>query len=185
MKWVFRIFVVVVLLFILALLFLPGTIARPIAERVASNKMKVDVGIGGLSASVFSSSVGLSGLDVGNPEGFDSDKMMSVKEIKAQANIMSFLTSVIEIPSVNLDGLDMLIENKGFKNNVKTLMNNLKGEGGEGDAESSGEGKKFKIDKIVITNAKVTFKTGVVPAASVTIDELVVEDIGHFRGHGS
>ena len=179
MKKLLIILGVVVLLILIAVIFLPGPIARPVAQKVATSTLKVDVGIEKLTASLFSGSVGLAGLDVGNPEGFEKDFLTQISKIEVDAKITSFMGDTAVIENVLLEGMELNIESKGGKTNISALLKNL-----EGDSEASteeepeGEGMKFQIKLITLKDIKVVFSSAITGAVKLTITELQVKDVG-------
>ncbi len=187
-KWILRIFLILVVLIIVVVLFFLGPIVKPPATAVASSVMGVDVTMDKLSVSPLKGSVGLMSMRIGNPQGYETDHFVNLEKMSASSRITSFLGSVVSIKEVIIDGLSINIESKGGKTNMKVIMDNLdKSSGGAAtttDAPAE-EGKKFRIDRILLKNISVTLTTGVIKNIKLTVSELEVKNIGTDQDTGT
>lgn len=109
--------------------------------------------------------VALSGLHVGNPEGYKTDGLLDLGSIFVRLDNASLLTDTIVIKEIAIDGLVVTYE-KGLKNsNLGALIESLSA-GEEEEApekepeEKTGEekpAKKVVIEKLTITGSRMNF----------------------------
>ena len=177
-KWILRIGIVVFVLLVIVILFFLG----PVATSVGSSTMGVQVSMDSLSASPLKGSVGLDNLLVANPEGYESEFFINLKKLLAAARVTSFLGDTVKIRNVNVDELTIYIESKGGKTNLSKILDNLDKGGaestGEKDEEASSEGTNFVIEELRLTNIKVILMPEIIKKVSLTIGELVLNNIG-------
>lgn len=187
MKWVLRIAILLVIVVIAVLVFMPGPFVKPMATKVASNTLKVPVTMDKLSASLFGGRVGLAELEVGNPEGYSKPFLVRIGGLDVQARLMTFMGDVAEIPTIVIDGLHLIIESKGGKTNVNTILDNLSGgeEAPTEEPKDGGEGMKFKIGSIMLKNTVIEISTGVIDDIKLSVTELELKNIGTDKENGA
>lgn len=143
--------------------------------------------------SPFTGSGTLSGLFVGNPEGWKSDKAFSMAKVHVSVAPLSVLGDHIVIKDVFIDGPEFVYETKIISSNIKDLLNNIeKNLGTSSDtaagkpadsapAAKSGKPLKFEIKQFRLQNAKVTL--GVGPTAiTLPMPPLTLTDLGTKEG---
>jgi len=121
-------------------------------SRVLGVKMRLD----GASVSLLRGRIALKGLDIGNPEGFNSPDLVKADLIRVGAVTSSLFKNDIHLTEVTLDGPEFTYEYVNGKSNVQALLDKL-----ESGAKPKEEGKpkkepaRLKIDRLHITNAKI------------------------------
>ena len=79
------------------------------------------------------------------------------------------LGDTVQIREVKLDGINLVIEQKGLSNNLQDILKAIpSGSPGQRD-EAAGPGKKLRIDSLEITNVTVKVKLLPVPGKSDTV----------------
>ena len=141
-----------------------GPIIRIGVEQVGSRVLGVETQLDNASVSLLRGSICFSGLNVKNPEGFESPSFVKAKLIRAGADIGDLFKNEIHIREIILDGPEFTFEHTGDRSNVGVILDNLdrreKPEGKPGGREEKHverekEPRKLKIDLIRITNAKL------------------------------
>jgi len=140
----------------------------------------------GARVDVFKGNLAMIGLRLKNPEGYQQPHFFQMKRFDAALSMPSLLEDRVVIPSVKLDGLELLaesiIDKDGPRLNLLTIRNNLpaRGEGEKSSAEKSG--KKFVIEKLKVEGMKVTGVLTIPGGGSWPIDLDVppfeIEEIG-------
>ena len=148
----------------------------------SESALKVDCDLQEVDLSLLKGSLKLAGLKIGNPEGYNLKDMMVLDNASVKLNTSSLFSDTIVIENINLDGLHVTLEQKGFTNNLQDIMNNLpKVEEAEVQEDES-EGKNLKITKLTITNVTVTAKLlpvpGKVDAITFKLPTIEMDDIG-------
>lgn len=139
--------------------------------------------------SPLSGSGTLSGLFVGNPPGWKSDKAFYLGKVHVSVAPLSVLGDHIVVKDVLIDGPVFVYETRIVTSNIKELLANIEKITGDGSANKPGEtpttksGKpiKFEVKSFRLQNAKVTL--GVGPTAlTLPMPPLTLTDLGTKEG---
>ena len=138
-------------------------------EKVAPTITQTTVTLAGVKISVLTGSVGVNGLIVGNPEGYQTTQAISVGKAAVSVSPGSLLADKIVVRSIAIDAPEVTFEGSPFgENNLKKIMANVNSGAAASDAsaanattpsgkpaKSSGAAKKLQVDKLDITGIKV------------------------------
>ncbi len=116
----------------------------------------------------------LTGLHVGNPEGYKTDGLLDLGSVSVKLDRSSLLSDVVVIKEIAVAGLVVTYEKGLLNSNLGALIDQLsageKGTDEEKAAEKSeaedSAGKKVVIDKLTMTGSKMNFS--VTGAAALT-----------------
>lgn len=199
---------IAIVLFILFLLVVIGVV---IALSQIGTLVKVGVEKGGTYAlgtnttlekadiGLFSGKVGLTKLNIANPQGFKSPEFFSMGNGQVEVSLGSLSKDVIEVPLIKFDAIRVNLEKKEVASNYNVILENLKKATG-GDqpttdkpkpAEPAGESKKFIVKSIQIRDVKVhvdLLGTGgaadKLAEVNIPIDEVLLENVGTAENGG-
>lgn len=136
-------------------------------ETAGTKALNVGVSVGDADLSVLGGSVGFANLLIKNPPGYQHDKLLSLQDDHIAVGVKSLLKDVVKIKDIRLDGLDMILEQRGISsNNLQDVIKSIPS-GDEEAAEPSG--KKLHIDSLEITNLMVRVKPLPIPGKADTI----------------
>ena len=163
LKLVVLIVVIVLVAAVVVFHLFSGQIIKSGVKTAASNALKVGVDINDISLSILGGSVAIDGLIINNPPGYTYKNLLELNKTDIAVNIRSLMQDTVHIKEIKLDGMDLVIEQKGFSNNLQEIIKGLpsaKDQQGQPAA-----GKKLVIDDLEITNIRVKVKliTGTVP----------------------
>jgi hypothetical protein len=159
--------VIVLLILIVAGFYIFGERALKVGVEVAATKaLGVGVTIDDVALSLLRGSVGIDGLIVNNPPGYEYDNLLELNSTKVKVKVGELLGETAHIKDIKLDGINLVIEQKGLTNNLNTIIKSMPKEEKQA-AEPSG--KKLQIDNLEITNTKVKVKLLPVPGKVDTI----------------
>ena len=189
MKKVIRRIILAVLLFLVVCLVVAAltinSIAKAAVEKGGTYALGVPTSVDSISLSILRGRMKINGLRVANPEGFTSEHLMDSGLFHVELDPGSVLTDTVHIPIFTLDGLDVNIEQTLAGSNVSKILENLKrldtGDADEKKPKDKGEGKKFKIDRIVIKNVVAHFHMlgGLAPGPiTVKVPKIELTDVG-------
>ena len=190
MKWLKRILIVVVVLVVigaLAAYFGGNYAAKKGVEVGGTAALGVDTKIDSVSIGWFSSTVGMRGLSVGNPEGYKTDRLMALGEGKVSCNIGSLMSDEVQVSEILIDQPELTVELKmGLppKSNLGDLLSSLKGGEAAEPAEEEGAAseKKFKVDLIRINKTKVRFHMIGGKTADFVLPDIEMKDLKNADG---
>ena len=86
-------------------------------EAAASKTLNVAVTVDKVDLSILRGSLGLENLVIDNPPGYQYEKLLELTDAKVAVDIGSLLGDVVNIKEIRLDGLNLVIEQRGISNN--------------------------------------------------------------------
>ncbi len=149
-------------------------IAKEVIERGGTYAMQVDTTVEGVDIQLMSGNATMTGLNVANPAGFDSDHFMKLGSSSASVDLNSVNTDKIVFPEIRLSGIDVILDKGGNPSNYNTILNSLKRfESGEKTAPDSAEpGKSVIIRSLVIEDVNVRLAN--MPGVSMAVGDVAV-----------
>jgi hypothetical protein len=174
----------VVLVIIVAVILIAnlGKLVEAGVEKGGTLVLGVPTELDGASVSILAGSVGLDGLTLGSPKGFEAPEMFRLGHGHTKADLASLMSDEIVVREVVIDGPEIVFEFSGRKTNWGVLMERLRSEPTE---EEKKAGKKIRIDRIVFSNGKV--KLAGIPlagTAGIPLPDLEIRNLGAPDGTG-
>ena len=146
-----------------------GHLVKIGVETAATKALGVRVDIADVDISILGGSVEIEGLIVGNPAGYEHKNLLELGRARVAVNIGSMLGDTVQIKELKLDGINLVIEQKGLSNNLQDVIKAIpSGEPGQRE-EAAEPGKKLRIDELEITNVTVKAKLLPIPGKSDTV----------------
>lgn len=137
-------------------------------ETAASKSLNVGVSIDDVDLSILGGKIGFENLVIDNPPGYQHDKLLELGDARIAVDIGSLLTDTVNIKEIKLDGLNVVVEQKGLSNNLQDIIKAIPTKPEAKDEEKTA-GKKLHIDNLEITNTKVKVKLLPVPGKADTV----------------
>lgn len=153
-------------------------------ETVATKTLDVPVRVKDVDFGVIRGKFGFSGLLVDNPPGYQHDKLLELNNALIEVNVKSLLSDTVHMRKFKLDGVNVVLEQKGISNNINDILKALpKGDKPSEPAKpSEPSGKTLLIDRLEISNVTVKAKLLPVPGkadtVTLTLDPIVMNDLG-------
>lgn len=192
-KILLRLCIAVVALIIIAALaihfFLDGAIKSGV-QVVGSKMTKVDVKLDGVHLSLLSGSGKITGLVVGNPDGYKTPHAISVGTAALALKPGSLLADKLVISSIDVESPEITFEGGLTKDNLKQIEANLNettsssGAGGTTTVqgatpkEQKKANKKLEVDDFKITNAKLDVQISGVGEKTLTLKTIELSNLG-------
>ena len=149
-------------------------------EKGASSALKVGVTLEDASLSLLAGSVGLKGLVVDNPEGYQHEHFLELDSAKVDVAVGSLMSDTINIEKIHFDEMTVLIEQKGLSNNLKEILSSLPK--AEDKPKDEGPGKNLLISDLNLSNITVKVKLLPIPGQADTVTlklaPIVMKDLG-------
>jgi len=150
-------------------------------ESAATKTLDVGVTIDDVDLSIISGKVGFQNLAVSNPPGYQHEKLLELADARIAVQIRSLLSDMVNVRQIKLDGLNVVVEQKGLSNNLNDVIKNIPGEPDVEDQKQK-PGKKLHIDTLEITNTKVNVKLLPIPGKAdtltLTLPPIKMTDLG-------
>jgi uncharacterized protein involved in outer membrane biogenesis len=130
--------------------------------------------------SPLSGSGSLSGLVIGNPDGWSDNNLASLGHIHLDVAPMSLLGDTIVIEDMVIEAPEFRYETKLVASNVKDLLKNIEKiavAGTEEEAAEDSAEKRIAIKRFILRNGKVSIGTGDA-AVTVPLPDLELNDLG-------
>ena len=160
-----------------------GSILKTGIEAGASKALNVGVSLDKASLALFAGKVGLKGLVVNNPDGYESPNMLDLGSAAVDVGVGSLLSDTVVIEDMKFDNITLMIEQKGLTNNLQEVINSLPTkDAGETKTEDESAGKKLNITNLEITNINVKVKllpvTGMADTITFPLDSIQMQNLG-------
>ena len=155
---------ILVVVVVVAIGFFAESVLKSRIEAAASKALGVEVSIGDIDLSLFQGKLGLENLVIKNPERYEHDKLLELKDGKIAVAIKSLLGDVVNVREIKLDGANLVLEQRGISsNNLQDVIKSIK------EQESKPSGKKLHIRTLEISNVTVKVKVLPIPGKVDTV----------------
>lgn len=163
-----------------------NSIAKSAVEKGGSYAMGVPTTLSSANVGVFSGEFSMSGLRVANPQGFPGPHFLTLGDGEVAVSLGTLQQETVELPRLTLDAIDVRLEKKGGQSNYQVILANLKKlSGPEKKPAPEGEGKKFVINELAITDVTVHVDMleapggiGQLAKVTVPIEEIRLQNVG-------
>lgn len=175
--------VAIVLLLLLAggawfLYFNLNTIVARIIVDVGSEATQTKVSVGGVFIDVQDGVARIDRLTVANPDGFSDQPAIALENLEIELDPMEAMSDPAIIERVVVDGTQVLVEQAGSRNNLKTILASIERQASERPAEEA-DGKKLIIERFELTDASAAlFIPRLNERHQVRMPGIVLNDIG-------
>ena len=161
--------VAIVLVILIGSLYLfGGHLVKIGVETAATKALGVRVDIADVDISILGGSVEIEGLIIENPDGYEHKNLLELGRARVAANIGSMLGDTVQIKELKLDGINLVIEQKGLSNNLQDVIKAIPA-GAKKETEAESAGRKLHIDNLEISDITVKAKLLPVPGKADTI----------------
>jgi len=176
MKWIVRVGVGVVVLVIAAVvvaLLAVDRIAKAAVEQAGSAAVGVPVSLASISVRPLAGAVTLSGLAVANPPGYGPAPILRLDTGEIEVRVASLLEEQVRVPRLVLDGIEVRIEQKVGRSNLKDLIDGMP----PSPAPKPGDppGKRFFVDEFVIRDVRVNAELLPIGGQATSLDFRIAE----------
>jgi hypothetical protein len=146
------------------------------------------VSLDGADIALMEGKGSLSGLVIGNPDGFSTGNAFSMGRIGVALNRDKVSAEAIEISEMSIENPELTIEFSGNRTNIQTLQDNIAayaglGRGGDEGSSGGGGGPRITIGSLAITGGKVAIAgvPGMSPR-SLDLPDIHLSDIDGRNG---
>jgi uncharacterized protein involved in outer membrane biogenesis len=180
-KLIIKLIVAVVVVLVLAVvvsIFYLGSIVKKGVETIGPTITKTDMKVGGVTVSLLSGHAKITGLVIGNPEGYKSESAIKMGLVSATVQPASVFSDKIVVKSIVVQGPEITYEgNLRGGSNLKKLLDNVEAAAG-GDKGAPKETpdtgakkapKKLQVDEFVLTDAKIHVSLSELGGKSATV----------------
>lgn len=155
-----------------------NTIVARIIVDVGSEATQTRVSVGGLFIDVQDGVARIDRLTVANPDGFSEQPAITLENLEIELDPMDAMSDPAIIERVVVDGTQVLVEQAGSRNNLKTILASIERQASERPAEEA-DGKKLIIERFELTDASAAlFIPRLNERHQVQMPRVVLNDIG-------
>ena len=136
-------------------------------ESAATKALNVGVSVSEVDLSILRGGLDIRNLVINNPPGYQHDTLLELTEGHVTVDTRSLLSDVVNIKDVTLDGVNVVLEQRGISgNNLQDIMKELPAKEKQ---TSEPAGKKLHIDSLEVTNIEVNVKLLPIPGKMDTL----------------
>lgn len=149
-------------------------IAKEAIERGGTYAMQVDTTVETVDVNLTAGTATMNGLNIANPNGFDTDHFINLGDSSASVNIETINSDTIVMPEITLSGIDVILDKGGNPSNYNTILNSLKRFESKEEAtpDSAQPGKKLVIDRLLLEN--INIRVANMPGLSLAVGDVAV-----------
>ncbi len=190
MKILFRLLIVLAVIVGVALatlIFWGGSVIKQGVNAIGPQVLGVPVSLEGARFQPLKGHVHLSGLFIGNPEGFQTESLFRMQTLEVDLNIKSLLSDEIIIERILIDAPEITYEVGVRRTNIGALLKGLEGdapaeqpEAPPLDTPEGKPGKSVVIRELVLADAKASVSAPGMAgrAVPVQLSTIVLNDLG-------
>ena len=168
----------------IGLQFFLGSVVKAAVNKVGPKITQTKVELASASLSPMTGAGTLSGLYVGNPPGWSSDKAFYLGQMHVDVKPFSIFGDHIILNEVIIDNPEFVYETKLVTSNIGDLLKNIEASTGGKKDEPEAKDKaptKFEVKRFILKNGHVTI--GVGPAAmTLPMPPVTLNDLGTKEG---
>lgn len=178
-----------------ALYFLPAPLIKSAIQSGTGSAFGTNVSVAAVEVDLPNSRFNVEGYSVDNPPGFDSRHFIRLDEGYAVLNAGSLFDDVIEVPEINVTGMNLYLEQKGTRTNFKEMLSEMAKRTAGQSATNAGNqpqdtdlplpdlnGKRFIVRNLHIGEGRVHIKTPRGTTESNPLPTITLTDIGSASG---
>src|SRR5215204_6157064 len=160
-KWIIRFAIVGVVLLVAAvagLFYFLNDIVKSGVETAGPQLTKGELRLAKANLSPFSGLAQITGLFVGNPQGWKSDSAVKVGDVKVMLDVPSALSDTVIIDSIQIQAPEITYETTLTASNLGKILENIEAAAGGAqptDTAASKSARKFRVKDIQIHGARV------------------------------
>jgi hypothetical protein len=179
--------VVLLVIIILAVALFGGNMIKAGVEIGASTALDVPVTLDEASLSLFAGKLELEDLQINNPPGFEHEKLLTMGRVHVNVALTSLASDTVVIQDMIFDEVTLVIEQKGLKTNLQTILDSLPEADPEEEPAEHGKdeekpAKNLKIANLEIKNVHVKANLlpipGKVDTVTFNLSPIVMTDLG-------
>ena len=185
--------VVIIIAGVITLLSSLDSLIKTAVETVGTEVAGVNVTLDKAEVSATSGKGSLSGLNVGNPDGFETDRAFNLGEISVTLDTATVTSDPVVIKEIVIAGPKVTYEVGGSGSNIDAIKRNveafMKANGGDGSSSSSGggEGPKLVIEHLYVRGGEISISATFLGGKTMTtpLPDIHLTDIGKDKGGAS
>ena len=150
-------------------------------ESYGSEIIGVDVQLDNASLNLSAGQLALNGLRIGNPQGFKTDYVMKLEQVKVTLDIDSITSDIVIIKAVWVQGPAVIYEMASGGSNIDTIAKNAQTyTGNEAQSKDDSNGPKLIIEDLYINDGQVSVSHSFLKGKtlSVGLPNIHLQDIG-------
>jgi uncharacterized protein involved in outer membrane biogenesis len=125
----------------------------------------------------------LSGLTIGNTEGYDEPHALEVDTIDVTLDLASLSRNVLVVKDVLVDGARLYAEQRGERNNLTELLDHMQTSAKAPEAGNGGGGGRIIIDRFRLTGARIHLAADRLDSPqTLELEPVTVQNIGRSAG---
>ncbi len=101
-------------------------IVKPVVEQATTRALGLETTMGSMRVALGVGSIRISELVVANPPGFEGPHLLALREGHVSISLRTVLDDPIEVREITLEGVDLVLEQRGRHTNYGILLGNLR-----------------------------------------------------------
>jgi hypothetical protein len=133
-------------------------------ELAGAEALQVNVDVMKANLTFVNRSLTLQKVSVANPTGYQHDTLLQLDSADTVVEVKSLLSDVVKIKTMKLEGVELILEQRGLSNNLQEVLNSI-----PEDFDKYTVGKELQIDLLEISDITVKAKLLPIPGKIDTL----------------
>jgi hypothetical protein len=133
-------------------------------EMAGAEALQVKVDVTKADLTFLNRSLTLQKVSIANPTGYQHDTLLQLDSANTTVEVKSLLSDVVKIKTMQLEGIELVLEQRGLSNNLQEILNSL-----PEDIDKYSTGKELQIDLLEISDITVKAKLLPIPGKIDTL----------------
>ncbi|MFC1782346.1 hypothetical protein ACFL02_02025 [Planctomycetota bacterium] len=186
LKWILLALVLIVVIVIGGVFVYADRLTKVAVETAGTQALGVTTTLEKAKLSLLGGSVSLTGLQVDNPEGYQTDFLLKMGNGTTKIDLGSITSDTIQVEIIRLENLEMTIEQKGLESNLGQILKNIEEYTKTQQPKPKDEsGKKITFQRIEIIKPVARIKLlpipGQVEVLPIELGDITLENISEDR----
>jgi uncharacterized protein involved in outer membrane biogenesis len=187
MKILFKIGLIVIVILVIVIAVVRSrldSMIKSAVENIGPRVTQTAVKLDGVNVSFLSGRGRISGLVIGNPEGFRTENAFKLAETRVHLDVGSVLSDRIVIDELVIDGPEVTYERGASGSNIDKIKKNVEefspSKAPKEPEDQSAARKKFQINRLVVKNGRIRLADNLLTGktADVALPDIELRDIG-------
>ncbi len=116
-----------------------NVLVEDVVETVGPEITETSVDLGSANINLLKGGGELNEFVIGNPKGFNSPYALKSEKFSLKVNPLALLNEVVEIDELIIQGVEIVVEQKGANTNIQSLLDTLSGPSSNSSSQTNSE----------------------------------------------
>ncbi|HTV47672.1 MAG TPA: hypothetical protein VMG59_04440 [Phycisphaerae bacterium] len=156
-----------------------NSIICTVVNKEGTTALGVQTTLSSANLNVFAGHLTLSGLTIANVPNYPDNTFLNMGSCSVTVDTGSLLTSTIKIPDITINGLQIYVDQNGFRSNLDDIQDKLNknssSSSNQSSSSSSSSGKQLDVGRVLLTNTVVIYRFGTAAPVTIPLNQIEMD----------